>query len=802
MILHWICMTVWISYQKTQFSGAPFQEILFRAVLGWVYCFCFFTVIGRGDKTRWKLIVHHIFIALQNVAILAVVYYLVAHTHNVHSTSFFYAVDYVGLRKQYIRFKPTYLPNDKSVTVNGTEEMKDKYNDYQVYMSILRDYLLSYIFMGVFATFMLGWIGMLIYYRYYHYTCAINPNYDGGINNSQRDGFTKMMARFNSKDLARKQLINGANYQKNSKSESYENPIGRRITSGRSSFKSSFKDKMPINVIDSKLRNNKSSFFRTYDCINDIHINSPKHDKHAVYVNNNGNNSSLVFATSMKFNHLSLNKVCTENDDSNKLLKKRDPFFSKRKRLQNEIREFLEQNLRSTYKKKPENFLSDKNLIDKNAGNSIATISNGVRKKLEFTDNQINCNKWKGGFNKKCFSQFHAESQNQISFQKSTFLNMHQEQKDITAKGQMGKKVVSIDLKLSASLLRSLQIKSKKFSTLPTHFLPTTSDISFPQTTKTNGQSLFIKTSNNLYDETDELPAVNDHFGIRNNDKNMNKSESDIFHLSPIHKFENRLSSTINMISPILQKSSNDSHSSNNSSKPMLSYSVNQTGNNINLTGMNDTNKTNNYSGIDKDIALISQTNTTNTTVTDKNSSSLSDTPLIRSFKADHPNLGKTLKCLNFVHNDLTLKPFTYNKVKSMAMPLEQLRNIGRLNSKIIAFLSPHRLDKGALDHLDRNKKSNVRTKNRMPQLNRHLSCKNIPADYNKSPIVKTISRYIKQTCSPSLKIAVANMTKEHTSPLKTGIQNTTFAAKHVVKTFKISSPYKILNQKLYRTRL
>ncbi|XP_047525259.1 uncharacterized protein LOC125063066 [Pieris napi] len=63
--LHWSAMTFWIITQKTTFCPNKFEETLYNAVMGFVYCFCFINI--KEGKTRYRLLLFYTLMVTQNM---------------------------------------------------------------------------------------------------------------------------------------------------------------------------------------------------------------------------------------------------------------------------------------------------------------------------------------------------------------------------------------------------------------------------------------------------------------------------------------------------------------------------------------------------------------------------------------------------------------------------------------------------------------------------------------------------------------------------------------------------------------
>lgn len=67
---HWMLMTAWLVWQKTDFCPSRWEELVYNAVVGAIYTFCFFNV--RDGRSRSRVIFFYALIGLQNVAFLIV----------------------------------------------------------------------------------------------------------------------------------------------------------------------------------------------------------------------------------------------------------------------------------------------------------------------------------------------------------------------------------------------------------------------------------------------------------------------------------------------------------------------------------------------------------------------------------------------------------------------------------------------------------------------------------------------------------------------------------------------------------
>lgn len=62
--LHWLAMTAWAVWQRTDFCETWWEERAYNAVVGVVYCFCFFNL--REGPSRHRATVFYVLAALEN----------------------------------------------------------------------------------------------------------------------------------------------------------------------------------------------------------------------------------------------------------------------------------------------------------------------------------------------------------------------------------------------------------------------------------------------------------------------------------------------------------------------------------------------------------------------------------------------------------------------------------------------------------------------------------------------------------------------------------------------------------------
>ena len=61
--IHWMLMTIWIIHQKTDFCETPWEERIYNAVAGVIYCFCFFNL--QEGQSRWRALTFYLIIVFQ-----------------------------------------------------------------------------------------------------------------------------------------------------------------------------------------------------------------------------------------------------------------------------------------------------------------------------------------------------------------------------------------------------------------------------------------------------------------------------------------------------------------------------------------------------------------------------------------------------------------------------------------------------------------------------------------------------------------------------------------------------------------
>ncbi|XP_033737420.1 XK-related protein 7-like isoform X1 [Pecten maximus] len=66
--VHWLCMTTWLFFQKTEFYKNRRDEIIFNIVIGYVLIFCFINT--RDGHTRFRILIYYFVFYLENFSML------------------------------------------------------------------------------------------------------------------------------------------------------------------------------------------------------------------------------------------------------------------------------------------------------------------------------------------------------------------------------------------------------------------------------------------------------------------------------------------------------------------------------------------------------------------------------------------------------------------------------------------------------------------------------------------------------------------------------------------------------------
>ena len=116
-VIHWLVMTIWVISQNTDFTTNPIEERLYNAIVGVIYCFCFFNL--KEGRSRYRATMFYVVIIFENLAFVGLFYWM----------------------KQDVVWDP-----------------KERFSYF----------LVTSAFTIVLASMTLGLASMLIYYRYFH----------------------------------------------------------------------------------------------------------------------------------------------------------------------------------------------------------------------------------------------------------------------------------------------------------------------------------------------------------------------------------------------------------------------------------------------------------------------------------------------------------------------------------------------------------------------------------------------------------------------------------------------------------
>lgn len=67
-VIHWLCMTVWVFFQNTDFCSTWWEERLYNCVVGVIYCFCYFNI--KEGQSRYRMIVYYTLMISQNISFI------------------------------------------------------------------------------------------------------------------------------------------------------------------------------------------------------------------------------------------------------------------------------------------------------------------------------------------------------------------------------------------------------------------------------------------------------------------------------------------------------------------------------------------------------------------------------------------------------------------------------------------------------------------------------------------------------------------------------------------------------------
>jgi hypothetical protein len=70
-------MTAWVMWQQTELCTTRWEVILYNALVGLIYCFCFFSL--KEGRSRHRLAAFHVLLAAENGGFLATYYWAGHH---------------------------------------------------------------------------------------------------------------------------------------------------------------------------------------------------------------------------------------------------------------------------------------------------------------------------------------------------------------------------------------------------------------------------------------------------------------------------------------------------------------------------------------------------------------------------------------------------------------------------------------------------------------------------------------------------------------------------------------------------
>ena len=76
-VVHWLLMMAWVVWQKTDFCSNIWEERLYNAVVGVIYCFCFFNL--KEGRSRYRMTVFYSLTFIENLTFVAAYYWSAHH---------------------------------------------------------------------------------------------------------------------------------------------------------------------------------------------------------------------------------------------------------------------------------------------------------------------------------------------------------------------------------------------------------------------------------------------------------------------------------------------------------------------------------------------------------------------------------------------------------------------------------------------------------------------------------------------------------------------------------------------------
>ena len=70
LFVHWLAMTLWVVYQNTDFCTEWWEERLYNAIVGVIYCFCFFNL--KEGASRVRSAIFYVVTVAENLSFVAI----------------------------------------------------------------------------------------------------------------------------------------------------------------------------------------------------------------------------------------------------------------------------------------------------------------------------------------------------------------------------------------------------------------------------------------------------------------------------------------------------------------------------------------------------------------------------------------------------------------------------------------------------------------------------------------------------------------------------------------------------------
>ncbi|XP_040583865.1 uncharacterized protein [Lepeophtheirus salmonis] len=70
IFIHWLCMTTWVICQDTDFCPTVWEERFYNAIVGVIYCFCFFNL--KEGRSRYRASIFYTIIIIENLIFVGI----------------------------------------------------------------------------------------------------------------------------------------------------------------------------------------------------------------------------------------------------------------------------------------------------------------------------------------------------------------------------------------------------------------------------------------------------------------------------------------------------------------------------------------------------------------------------------------------------------------------------------------------------------------------------------------------------------------------------------------------------------